>query len=568
MNEGARNGTWRRLALSATHPAVPLLVAAAWLTTVGAAAALAPASVRGPAMLAAGIAVIIIAYLRLPKPTLAAFALVILFYDTFSVWLGGGAIEQMDEAIVPILFVIGWWRLKPWKRGLFEPVRDGALLLALGLGVISSVVNGVPHDVWLISLLLMVKVVAFLQVVIWHDYAEADVRQVTFAVAAVAVAVLVLGAIELIDGPGFRAALNLPTISNLRGQLPGIKAIFYHPVLFSWFCTFAALFLFAFHTVYRRWPLLIAAFLFSAGSFLGGRRRGIAGLVLALVGGFVADRQNRSWRAQGRRWLPAAASFLALAVFFLPSLIQLVGLTIDEPRPPASAPAATAPAAATPSGQRATDPPTANVSPPPSPTPGPTAGATATPGASHATSPGVTPRPGAPTGPNDVRTQDARLALYLTSIDVARDRFPLGAGLGRYGSPLSRSTYSPVYVEYGLNFVYGLGWEHTDYITDTFWPQILGEAGVFGLLAYGTFVAAIGLSLWRATRVKLSPFVYAFVLATWMVFLQALVETLASSMFHSPPRIYLLFGCVGMTIALARAAVSREQAQPPSAAKQ
>jgi len=527
----ARSPRWR---ISALHPTVPLLIAAAWVTAVAAASVLAPAQVRGPATLAAGTAVIIIAFLRVPKPTLAAFALVVLFYDTFSLWLGGG-IEQIDEVVVPALVLISFWRLRPWRRGLFEPVRDGAILTVFVLGVVSSLLASVPHEIWLISLLLMVKVVAFLYVVLWHEYTEADVRQVTTAVGAVAFGVLALGALELVNGPALRAALDLPTIANPRAQLPGLKSVFYHPVLFSWFCSFVALFMFGYHAVYRRWPLLLGGLLFSAGSFLSGRRRGILGLALGLVGGVIADRQGgRPWRVHGRRWLPAVAALMALSAFFLPSVVSLIELTVEPPRPPAMTPAP----APSPVAQQ--------------PTPRPTAVSTPSTTAASVPSPATTPRPGAPTRPSELRTQDARLALYLTSIDVARDHFPLGAGLGRYGSPLSRSPYSPVYESYGLNFVYGLGWEHTSYITDTFWPQILGEAGVFALLAYLVFVGAITVALWRATREAASPYLYAFALATWMVFLHALVETLASSMFHSPPRIYLLFGCVGVVLALSR----------------
>jgi hypothetical protein len=37
-----------------------------------------------------------------------------------------------------------------------------------------------------------------------------------------------------------------------------------------------------------------------------------------------------------------------------------------------------------------------------------------------------------------------------------------------------------------------------------------------------------------------------------MVFVQAMVDTLASSLFESPPRVYLLFGVVGIALSLAR----------------
>ena len=99
------------------------------------------------------------------------------------------------------------------------------------------------------------------------------------------------------------------------------------------------------------------------------------------------------------------------------------------------------------------------------------------------------------------------MALYKTSALVGRDYFPLGAGLGRYGSWLSREHYSPLYAEYGLNDVRGLAPARpagdglrarvaAPSATDTFWPAILGEMGVIGLIAYLGFMATLGWMLW------------------------------------------------------------------------
>ena len=61
------------------------------------------------------------------------------------------------------------------------------------------------------------------------------------------------------------------------------------------------------------------------------------------------------------------------------------------------------------------------------------------------------------------------------------------------------------------------------------------------------------IQVWRAALVRHTDLlIRAFLLGTWMVFVQSLVETLASSMFDSPPRIYLLFGVVGVALSLAR----------------
>src|SRR4051794_14672796 len=154
---------------------------------------------------------------------------------------------------------------------------------------------------------------------------------------------------------------------------------------------------------------------------------------------------------------------------------------------------------------------------------------------------------------SDNGSAEARTALYQTSVLIARDEFPLGVGLGRYGSGLSRNPYSPVYARYGLDKIDGLSPAHSSFASDTFWPRILGESGAIGLIALLVFCAVLTLQVWRATGVAiLGGVTRAFLLGTWIVFVAALVETLASSMFDSPPRIYLLFGAVGVALSLAR----------------
>lgn len=269
-------------------------------------------------------------------------------------------------------------------------------------------------------------------------------------------------------------------------------------MLFSWFTAFVGLFLLAGYVVYRRWWLLLAGIAFSAGSLLGGRRRSIAGLAFGLSGGFARWlRRPDGLRPAFKAWWPVGLSAMLLAVVFLPGLAGLISLTINETTPTGADP--------------------------------------------------------------DAAANNARIALYTTSVAIARDYFPLGAGLGRYGSGLSRHEYSPLYEQYGLDQVPGLRREGRNFTADTFWPHILGETGVFGLAAYLVFVGALGVALWQAAGALSSdPLLRTFYLGSWMVFLEALVETLASSMFESPPRVYLLFGAVGMALSLRR----REELSP------
>jgi hypothetical protein len=64
--------------------------------------------------------------------------------------------------------------------------------------------------------------------------------------------------------------------------------------------------------------------------------------------------------------------------------------------------------------------------------------------------------------------------------------------------------------------------------------------------------------VWRAARASYGDaLAAAFTLGAWMVMLQTLVETIASSMFDSPTRSYLFFGSVAVALALHRGAIRR-----------
>lgn len=78
----------------------------------------------------------------------------------------------------------------------------------------------------------------------------------------------------------------------------------------------------------------------------------------------------------------------------------------------------------------------------------------------------------------------ARGALTYTSFLLARDYFPFGTGFGTFASALSADFYSPLYHMYHINNVWGLGQLHSGYVSDVFWPMILGQTGVMGLLVY------------------------------------------------------------------------------------
>lgn len=83
-----------------------------------------------------------------------------------------------------------------------------------------------------------------------------------------------------------------------------------------------------------------------------------------------------------------------------------------------------------------------------------------------------------------IQESSARYALLSTSIAIAKDYFPLGTGFGTFASAYSVAPYSPVYSLYGINTVHGLTSANPSFVSDSFWPMILGQFGVLGFIAY------------------------------------------------------------------------------------
>lgn len=436
------------------------------------------------------------AFLWRRAEALLAFALVVLFHATLAGWIGH-SLNLVDELGVAVLFliavpsaVIGPRRWMWWPREL-------AVVLLVIVGVLSSVMAAVPVGTWLPALALLLKSIAFLYVVMWSSFRVWELRAGMGLVLAVGSVTLVLGFVEMLDPPAFQQALGLSEYARTRAGLPVVKSLFVHPVLFAWFTAYVSLFLFSAFVVTRRWRWLIAALLFAVGPFVASRRRAILAVGGALALGLMRTlRPFPGLRTVLAAWGPVAAGFVLLIALFLPAVAGLYDLTVERYIQPGF---------------------------------------------------GSEP-PGSEEGFGE--NPQARITLYLKSTEIARDYLPLGAGLGRYGSWMSRVDYSPLYEEYGMSDIHGFRPANPRYVTDTFWPQILGETGVIGLGAYAAFIIAIALQLWRAAGRTQDPLLRMFTLGAGLIVVQAIVESLASAMFHSPPRIYLTYLAAGVVLSL------------------
>jgi hypothetical protein len=458
-----------------------------------------------------GAVILAVAYVWWPAEAMLVFAMVVLFYDTIAYYFSG-PIKQLDEISVGLITLIAFGRAAPrWRAWIWWP-RDLAFALVLVMALISTFANGVPAGIWIPALLLVGKPIAFLYAAMWTEFHPWEIRGGMRAALVIACVALALGLVEVVFPGPFDAVFRLPVFEPRVG-LPIVKSVFTHPGQFAFFMTFAGLFMFAAYIVTRQLRWLLLGLAFSLGTILSARRRAILSLLAGLLAAFVESLRTRpSLRTVFREWWPIATGVGVLLIAFIPVFLGLVTLTVDR----------------------------------------------------FVDTPGVVP------GEAVVDADDnppARGALYIGAVEIASDRLPLGVGLGRYASWMSRVKYSPVYEEYGLDEIRGLGPDNPLYATDTFWPQILGEFGVIGFAAYLAFLGTIGYRLWRESGRPEGGSLRVLRLGAGMVFVQALVESAANAMFHSPPRVYLLFLVVGavMSIDWRTPASSTASSDPPPA---
>lgn len=79
----------------------------------------------------------------------------------------------------------------------------------------------------------------------------------------------------------------------------------------------------------------------------------------------------------------------------------------------------------------------------------------------------------------DNETQ-ARAKLLLYSVEIAQTYFPFGSGFATYGTDITRTYGSALYIIYNFSNVYGLGKVNSAYLTDTYWPALIAQFGFIG----------------------------------------------------------------------------------------
>lgn len=133
-------------------------------------------------------------------------------------------------------------------------------------------------------------------------------------------------------------------------------------------------------------------------------------------------------------------------------------------------------------------------------------------------------------------TDFARSALTLTSYKIANDHFPFGSGFAAFGSYQSGVNYSPIYHKYGIDHIWGITRKEAFFISDNFWPMILGQFGYIGLIFFILFILSL-ISL--INRLKIISYSYYYSALSCIVYL--LISSTSESSFVQPFAVLFLY---------------------------
>lgn len=156
--------------------------------------------------------------------------------------------------------------------------------------------------------------------------------------------------------------------------------------------------------------------------------------------------------------------------------------------------------------------------------------------------------------------ETARVRMTLDAITLTVSAFPLGVGFGRFASFTAGDHYSPLYEDLGYQWIYGMGpGERGGFLSDTFWPAPIAEAGILGALCYAGALYLLAVTGWRLMRRASSAHVRWVGAVTVAWFITLGIESVVAPVFVSPPMFALPFVAAGIATALS--ATPREPRQ-------
>lgn len=133
-----------------------------------------------------------------------------------------------------------------------------------------------------------------------------------------------------------------------------------------------------------------------------------------------------------------------------------------------------------------------------------------------------------------------RLKLIMDGISIAKEYFPLGAGLATFGTTIAFDSRSAFYSKLG----YLTGYYEGQAVGDTFWAGIFAEAGMIGMVLFTLVIIAI---LYQALK-KLKVEKYSGWCMSSIIIYAIIASTAESAFFN--PAIAMLFIIYGIATVL------------------
>jgi hypothetical protein len=127
----------------------------------------------------------------------------------------------------------------------------------------------------------------------------------------------------------------------------------------------------------------------------------------------------------------------------------------------------------------------------------------------------------------------ARSRLVQTGFMLGNHYLPIGTGFGTFGTHMSGVYYSPLYYQYGLATVHGLTPRNPSFLSDTFWPAIVGQFGWIGLITFALILILAYISLKRRSADR-DVFV-----AVLTLFFYLMISSTSEAAFFNPYAVYL-----------------------------
>lgn len=94
-------------------------------------------------------------------------------------------------------------------------------------------------------------------------------------------------------------------------------------------------------------------------------------------------------------------------------------------------------------------------------------------------------------------SKQARYVLARSSMEIAKDYFPIGSGFGSFGTAASKTFYSPIYSIYGISSLWGISSDSAYFILDQYWFGIIGQFGIIGFAVVVCLIYMLYSFVWK-----------------------------------------------------------------------